>query len=48
MTGEGLFSELLRRRVEKARREHGLAKGPPSLDTARFVPPSATGQGKLF
>jgi DNA repair photolyase len=48
MTGEGLFSDLLRRRMEKARREHGLAKGPPALDTTRFVPPSPAGQGRLF
>ena len=48
MTGEGLFADLLRRRVEKARREHGLQKGPPALDTTRFVRPSPAGQGRLF
>ncbi len=48
MTGEGLFADLLRRRVEKARREHGLARSPPALDTTQFVPPAAAGQGRLF
>jgi len=48
MTGEGLFADLLRRRVDKARRGHGLDKGPPSLDTTRFVRPSPAGQGRLF
>lgn len=48
MTGEGLFADLLRRRVEKARREQGLGKGPPALDTTQFVRPSTAGQGRLF
>ena len=48
MTGEGLFADLLRLRVEKARRSHGLGKGPPALDTTRFAPPGAAGQGRLF
>ncbi len=48
MTGEGLLADLLRRRVERARRRHGLAKGPPALDATRFVPPSREGQGRLF
>jgi len=48
MTGEGLFADLLRLRVGKARRVHGLAKGPPALDATQFVPPSPAGQGRLF
>jgi DNA repair photolyase len=48
MTGEGLFADLLRRRVGNARRAHGLGKGPPSLETMHFVAPSKAGQGRLF
>ena len=48
MTGEGLLSDLLRLRMKRARREHGLSKGPPALDAKQFVPPSPAGQGRLF
>ena len=48
MTGEGIFADLLRRRVDKARREHALGKGPPVLETTAFVRPSKAGQGRLF
>jgi DNA repair photolyase len=48
MTGEGLLTDLLRRRVEVACRRLGLARRPPALACDRFRPPSAGGQLGLF
>ncbi len=48
MTGEGLLTDLLRRRVEVACRRLGLARRPPTLACDRFLAPSAGGQLGLF
>ncbi len=54
MSGTGLFAELLSQRFAIACKRFGLngrdqgGRVPPSLDTALFRPPSATGQLSLF
>jgi DNA repair photolyase len=48
MSGEGLLSDLLRRRFDVACRRLGLAKRPPGLVRELFRPPSAGGQLGLF
>ena len=48
MSGEGLLSELIRRRFGVARSRLGLQPGPPALVTNRFRPPSAGGQLGFF
>ena len=48
MTGEGLFAQLLRRRVGVARKRLGLAASPPVLAIDRFRPPGDARQPGLF
>jgi DNA repair photolyase len=48
MSGEGLLSDLLRRRFETACTRLGIDAGPPSLARDRFRPPRAGGQLGLF
>ncbi len=46
--GEGLFSELLSQRFEKACSRLGLNRADAALDTALFKPPSRVAQMDLF
>ncbi len=48
MVGQGEFAELLAQRFRKAEKRFGLDKPWPELDCSRFVPPSLSGQAKLF
>ncbi len=48
MRGQGLFAELLKRRVDNACRRMGLNRERLTLDTRRFRPPSPHGQMNLF
>ncbi|MBL0140575.1 MAG: PA0069 family radical SAM protein [Betaproteobacteria bacterium] len=48
MTGEGLLSDLLRRRFEAACTRLGVDAGPPILARDRFRPPRIGGQLRLF
>jgi DNA repair photolyase len=43
MRGQGRYAELIRQRVDIARRRHGLDREAPALDTGRFRPPAAPG-----
>ncbi len=48
MTGEGLFTDLIRRRFAAACGRLGLATRPPVLSTGAFRPPAPGGQLGLF
>ena len=48
MVGQGEFAELLAQRFRKAEKRFGLDKPWRELDCSRFVPPSLSGQAKLF
>ena len=48
MRGTGPYAELLARRFAVACTRLGFAPAPPPLDTSRFVPPTRTGQLRLF
>jgi DNA repair photolyase len=53
MRGTGNFAELISRRFALACKRfglngHGGGRRPPALDCTKFVPPSPTGQMKLF
>ena len=49
MTGQGLWAELLRQRVQKACQRLGLSRRRVELDLTRFRrPPARAGQGQLF
>jgi len=52
MTGQGLWAQLLRQRLDKACARLGLARRRIELDLTRFQPPAAqagqAGQGELF
>ena len=48
MKGSGLWAELIRQRFEKACRRLGFNRERVELDTSRFRPGAAMGQGSLF
>jgi hypothetical protein len=48
MKGSGLWSELIRQRFEKTASRIGFNRQRVELDLSRFVPPSASGQARLF
>ena len=48
MKGDGLWAQLIRQRIEKATTRGGLQKVRYELDSSRFRPPDAAGQGTLF
>ncbi|MDM4765963.1 PA0069 family radical SAM protein [Pelomonas sp. SE-A7] len=49
MTGEGIWAQLLRQRLNKAASRLGLMRDREPLDLSRFRPPRpATSQGELF
>jgi DNA repair photolyase len=55
MKGDGVWSQLIRQRVELAAKRHGLSRKTPELDCSAFVrpqPPPRVGkvtlQGSLF
>ena len=48
MVGQGEFAELLAQRFRKAEKRFGLDKPWPELDCNLFVPPSLSGQSRLF
>jgi DNA repair photolyase len=48
MKGDGLWSALIRQRIEKARGRHGRESTRYELDSSRFRPPEPPGQGSLF
>jgi len=48
MKGQGVFGELLSQRFRKATQRLGLDKPGYDLDCNLFVPPSLSGQAKLF
>jgi DNA repair photolyase len=39
MKGQGVWASLIRQRMEKAARRHGLSREVPELDTSAFVRP---------
>ena len=49
MTGQGVWAQLLRQRVDKACARLGLARQRIELDLSQFRPPGLhPGQGELF
>jgi hypothetical protein len=48
MTGSGEWANLIRQRFEKACRRLGFNRERIALDTGRFRPGAAMGQGSLF
>ncbi|MEY4427672.1 MAG: hypothetical protein RLZZ182_361 [Pseudomonadota bacterium] len=46
MKGRGVWADLIRQRVQRARMAHGLSGQGPRLDTSLFTP--TPGQGQLF
>jgi DNA repair photolyase len=49
MTGQGIWADLIKRRLEVARKRFGLTRGLPALRTDLFgVPPKAGDQLSLF
>ena len=49
MTGQGVWAQLLRQRVNKACERLGLGRQRVDLDLTRFRPPAQqVGQGQLF
>ncbi len=48
MTGQGVWAQLLRQRVNKACARLGLKRQRVDLDMTRFRPPRQAGQGQLF
>jgi DNA repair photolyase len=48
MTGQGVWAELLRQRLDKACARLGLSRQRIPLDLTAFRPPAAPGQGELF
>jgi DNA repair photolyase len=46
MKGQGVWADLIRQRVQRARAAHGLSGQGPALDTGLFT--AHPGQGSLF
>lgn len=48
MKGQGLWADLIRQRVDRAVRQHGLTRQAGPLDGSAFVSPPDVDQGRLF
>lgn len=48
MKGQGLWADLIRQRVERAVRQHGLTRQAGPLDGSAFIRPTDVAQGRLF
>ena len=48
MKGQGLWADLIRQRVDRAVRQHGLTRQAGPLDGSAFVRPPDVDQGRLF
>ncbi|MBL9071136.1 MAG: PA0069 family radical SAM protein [Sphingopyxis sp.] len=48
MKGQGVWPQLIRQRVQRAAREHGMDRRFPSLRSDLFRPPERDGQMELF
>ena len=48
MKGQGVWAQLIRTRVKRAAREHGMDRSFPSLRSDLFRPPERDGQMELF
>ena len=48
MKGQGVWAQLIRTRVKRAAREHGMDRSFPPLRSDLFRPPERDGQMELF